>query len=341
MEGRVALVADLHLGAGSGPEWTDSAAAFADFVGALPALGVGRLMVLGDFLELLSSDDSSPGEAARARIRCASVLDRVPRVTDALAGFTAAGGCLDVIVGNHDADLARPEVANCLLERISGSHPGESRVAIFPWFRILPGVLYAEHGHQHHDINRFPLILDPYRPLAAERLHEPLAVTLHRTADQGRMRRARSLWASAVVAERRERDARSEIYRDSLAAYGRGQGLPPGVSGRLDRVSEFSRARTSRRLLARELHRRPRDAYLLRAAESLDQVLRDEGCAQPVYAFGHTHRARVAALGSGALYTNPGSWSPWGPSGAQRHPYLLLDPTSIGAGVERLAWGPG
>ena len=79
---------------------------------------------------------------------------------------------LDVVVGNHDVDLVRPAAAQRLGELLGdrGEH-----LRLHPWALHVPGVLFAEHGHQHHAVHRLPTLL-----LAAADDHTPRAVSTHR-----------------------------------------------------------------------------------------------------------------------------------------------------------------
>src|SRR5437660_10473631 len=45
----------------------------------------------------------------------------------------------------------------------------------YPWICYVPGVLYAEHGHQYHDINWFATLLQPYRPQDPAQIELPPA----------------------------------------------------------------------------------------------------------------------------------------------------------------------
>jgi hypothetical protein len=209
-----------------------------------------------------------------------------------------------------------------------------------PWFRVLHGVLYAEHGHQHHDINRVPLILDPGDPGNPHQLMQSPAASLERARRAGRSRtsQVRAAWRAARTVEAREADAALETYRRRVDAYCRSEGLPPGVGIGADRLSEFSRWRAGLRMVSRAVRPTTPDHYLLVAAEALDKLLRPVGLGQPMYAFGHTHTARLASLASGAVYANPGSWSPLARADTRGHTYLLVASPSVGLPIVDLQY---
>jgi hypothetical protein len=45
------------------------------------------------------------------------------------------------------------------LVRVGGEVEKVDRIGFHPWIYYVPGVLYAEHGHQYHDINSFAALL--------------------------------------------------------------------------------------------------------------------------------------------------------------------------------------
>ena len=84
---------------------------------------------------------------------------------------------MHVVGGNHDIELTRPALA-ALFTALLGLEVGHPRVRFSPWVVHEPGVFYAEHGNQHHDLNRMPTVLSvrehgdrrremPVPPLAA------------------------------------------------------------------------------------------------------------------------------------------------------------------------------
>jgi hypothetical protein len=80
----------------------------------------------------------------------------------ALVRFAAAGFPVTIVPGNHDAGLTLESVRGRLLALLEASGAPRCGVIVQPWILHVPGMLYAEHGNQHHDINAF---VDPIRPL--------------------------------------------------------------------------------------------------------------------------------------------------------------------------------
>ncbi len=162
------FVSDLHLMAVTRPtpDEHDPSLAFARFVEDLSKqLGNTapriRLVVLGDMLDLTRLDARVPRvRAVAASIqRLESIAHAHATLFQALGRFVSAGGDLDVVVGNHDLDLAHPAVQERFigLLGVPSLGPDEKRITFHPWFLYLGDVVYAEHGHRYHDINVVPI----------------------------------------------------------------------------------------------------------------------------------------------------------------------------------------
>jgi UDP-2,3-diacylglucosamine pyrophosphatase LpxH len=144
-----------------------------------------RLVVLGDLLDFLRVDAGFSGEigghpdtSERATL---AKLERIaaghPEFFSALARFVAAGFPLDIVPGNHDIELMRGSTQQRLKEliaRFGGRTETMATVAFHPWIYYVPGVLYAEHGHQYHDINALAMLLRPYSTRDSGRIDLPL-----------------------------------------------------------------------------------------------------------------------------------------------------------------------
>jgi hypothetical protein len=120
-----------------------------------------RLVVLGDMLDLTRLDPRVPRvRAVAASIqRLESIANAHAELFQALGRFVSAGGDLDVVVGNHDLDLAHPAVQKSFvgLLGVPSLDPGAMRVTFHRWFLHVRDVVYAEHGHRYHDINVVPV----------------------------------------------------------------------------------------------------------------------------------------------------------------------------------------
>jgi len=112
-------------------------------------------------LDLTRLDARVPrvGPIATSVQRLESIAHAHAEVFQALGRYLSAGGDLDVVVGNHDLDLAHPAVQERFigLLRMPPLGLGEKRVSFHPWFLYLRDVVYAEHGHRYHDINVVPI----------------------------------------------------------------------------------------------------------------------------------------------------------------------------------------
>jgi len=161
------FVSDLHLAddARRSPDEHDRSIAFTRFVEDLTRQLDGtdriRLVVLGDMLDLTRVDARVPrGGAVVASVRR---LDEIgiahAGLFTALGRFVSAGGDLDIVVGNHDLDLAHRAIQERFTDRL-GIPPvgmGGPRVTFHRWFLYVRDVVYAEHGHRFHDINAAPV----------------------------------------------------------------------------------------------------------------------------------------------------------------------------------------
>jgi hypothetical protein len=120
-----------------------------------------RLLILGDLIDFPRvrtsgrhrsvSDDESIDKLQAA-------IESHPDVFRSLSELVAAGHNLDLVPGNHDLQLMRAPVFEALLQQFNESD--RTRVSLYPWIVHIPGVLYAEHGHQYHDINSVEFLLD-------------------------------------------------------------------------------------------------------------------------------------------------------------------------------------
>jgi UDP-2,3-diacylglucosamine pyrophosphatase LpxH len=308
------IVSDLHLGADH-PGGRNGAAAFRAFLitRVLPAAARVHLVFLGDMFELRDAPD-----AARALDDLAAGF---PELFATLAECLRRGCRLHLVPGNHDAELSGDHLAALL---------GHS-IEFHQWFYTVPGVLYAEHGHQHHDLNRFPTLL------AAGRYVPPLAAW-HQRGPAGLLR-------AVITARRGERAARSTRYQALIDEYAHRTDLPERLVTEVHRVSGFGVLRTARRLVKRALSPRLRarpDAYLVAAAATIHRLAAAAGQTVPIYAFGHTHHARTVPLGDDAWYANTGTWCAEirgdGPDRSDPALFPYLEIPAEGSGWELRYW---
>lgn len=318
-----------------------------------------RLVLLGDILDFAETR-AGRGQGARrgTQVESLHLLDAIadahPRVFSALAQHVQAGFDLDFVVGNHDADLAWPVVQASIRHRLGARATAIGAVRFHPWLFHVPKVVYAEHGHQHHDINSFTTVLRPWRRSALElSMGEALAdfrrsIGSARAADSSGSGRAAAtsalLRVLGIQLMRRSgpwwRLARVRYRRVVLGAYAREIGLPARTVRALDHLTAHSAARIVRRVVrvaARRVSGRAREDYLYLAAGRVSAVLAGTDAQVPLYVFGHTHAAGQRPLtdvGDTPLYLNTGTWSPYrrGADIGEGPTFVLV---TVGAGPPR------
>ena len=182
----IVVLSDLHLSAGY-DETTGAYnrnedffydAAFARLLDHLRARPC-RLVILGDlfdFLQVELTRPAAPGaEPDSSDAATVAKLDQIarghPEFFAALSRFVRGGHQLDVVPGNHDVELIRPAVQARFCELL-GVTEG---VTFHPWIFYLPGLLYAEHGHQYDETSSFATPLRPYHPDEPGHIDLPLS----------------------------------------------------------------------------------------------------------------------------------------------------------------------
>ncbi|MCA1586283.1 MAG: hypothetical protein LC791_16425 [Acidobacteria bacterium] len=315
---RLVLVSDLHLGAGDERDPFCRDRQFVAFcrhlAGTRPVVPDGRrFAVLGDFLELLDTTAGEEGRLASSATIALARLDRIvrahPAVFGAMADLVDAGWGLDVVVGNHDVELVRPALQERMTKLLDRGAAHGGRVRFHPWVLHVPGVLYAEHGHQYHDINWFPELVWAAGEDGGAPIEHPLAAHLGGGMAAGAVAVA-SHFAHRVLGAR---DPRRRRYRaEALAALAEEVPLSANALRRIDLLPAASTAAMALRL-GLEFPRRSHGhaPYLWRAARRVDGVLQEEGAGCSFYAFGHSHIAEKGPLegADGPVYVNPGTWS--------------------------------
>ncbi len=351
---RVLIVGDLHMAAGPRDPF-DGDQRFAGFLASQLRGGPPpRLIILGDLFDFVLTpaagreltDRPDPTEAG-ALERLESIAAAHPDVIEALAAFADGGGTIDFVPGNHDIELVRPAVRRRLWALLGD--PPSDRLQFHPWIVHVPGVLYAEHGHQHHDLNAFATLLEPYRngneldlPLGTHlthlQAHAPAGALVHRVRLAGGLCR-RAVSISEHVRLRRYRAG----GLDGEAAR---VGLDPPTLAALDAVTPRTPAALAVRLGRRSLATKSNPASTThRAAARIHRLLALQGRDVAFYAFGHTHIAERRPVLSGPgtpLYLNPGTWSQLrrGPE-ARPCPYLEINLDSVPPVADLLSWEGG
>lgn len=185
-ESSLVIVSDLHMSAGADPrtgrmsrhEHFRADRAFVSFLDHLAGRATSEkapphLVILGDMLDLLYVTRSSRGREASwpdsSEPAVHAKLDRVAaghqEVFQALARLLGAGCQITIVPGNHDVELIRPATQRRFRELVTGGAQIASLGIEFrPWIFYEPGLVYAEHGSQHHDLNAFVALLSASRP---------------------------------------------------------------------------------------------------------------------------------------------------------------------------------
>jgi UDP-2,3-diacylglucosamine pyrophosphatase LpxH len=222
----ITIVSDLHLslacnsGNNTGGH-TLHDAGFARFLGHLRHRAAEqrsgwRLVILGDLVDL--PDAQAP--PAETITMLTQVAAGHPGLFGAVGEFLAAGMQVDVVTGNHDVALLRRAMRERFTDLVlaaAGDSSVMAAIRFHPWIYHLPGVLYAEHGSQYHDINAMPALLgldgsDDHRPAG-----RPLATDLARYRRRLRERRAEQSWPAALLGGGQE----SLRFAAALARRGR------------------------------------------------------------------------------------------------------------------------
>ncbi|HEV8639285.1 MAG TPA: metallophosphoesterase [Chloroflexota bacterium] len=312
----IVVVSDLHLSAGydersgtySRNEDFFYDGAFARFLAHLEgrARSEGRrwrLVILGDLFDFLQVElDPPPRADQELDTSEATTLRKLDRIASghaeffaALGRFAAGGFPVDVVVGNHDIELIRPATQRRLVELVvalSGRPEAAESIAFYPWIYFVPGVLYAEHGHQYDDVNSFPTQLEPSLGGDPDRIDLPLGSyfvgylfnrieAIDPFADNVKPATSYLLWAlethpvrvvwtlgahlrllvavlmrSRDVAPPEWRARRARYHQGTLARYARSVGLRHETVVAIDRLAAIP-AMTSKRRQLRALLLRP------------------------------------------------------------------------------------
>lgn len=312
---KVIVLSDLHLGAGESAATDDAFVSFLEFTARSQSDGVPcRLIVLGDLFDLLH-----PPPGVDDPLAALQAVATQHRSALAALGVAAASGIeVDLVPGNHDSELLDPDLQEqlrVLVGEASGVDEARLRTAlrVRPWFVVVPGVLYAEHGSQYHPLNA---VGDPLAPCGRWSSRLPpgavLDLALHGGTDGARPRALPRLLRAMLraAADRRGTDAASI---PALHAYAQQTGLSAESLAALRSLGDDSPLALARNLSAALLGRaRYVESRQQHAAVAIHRILAQEGVAVPLYVFAHTHRVDHRRLPAGdghVLWLNPGAWA--------------------------------
>lgn len=374
---RIVIVSDLHVAAepGEGEEVLRDVRAFVGFLGWLAARRPApRLLFLGDLFDFYQGlGRTRPGRFDTSTEASVIKLERILHahrdLLDVLRTLASSGVPIHIVPGNHDVDLARPAVQARFRDLVVGHLRPEARkeaIAIHPWLWYVPGFLYAEHGHQYHDVNRFAALLALGNEDRHEHIDLPLAPYLFGALAALRRagRRAPSptpgdptlpeiLRAIAshpsLRSRRRQASARGAYQERLLGRHQAELGLPIEVVAAIDEAAAATRLamawRLGRSALAAALGSGGRtEGYLHAGAAAVHTLLEARGVSVPFYAFGHTHLAEVAPMSPGNAfpeYVNAGTWASKHdppPGIATLHPFVEVSRGPEGAEARIEVW---
>ncbi len=153
------IISDLHIGKNdsfdifSGPGKDDALCSFLKYCGATE--GPTELVINGDFIDFLQLRPWDNSDAATAEHKIKEVLANNKVIFDALAEFVSKPGReLKILIGNHDVELAYPEVGRQLTQAITKGDRGSlSRFTLFnsrvTYNPTVNGVqVHVEHGNR-------------------------------------------------------------------------------------------------------------------------------------------------------------------------------------------------
>ncbi len=205
------MVSDLHLGEACkehsrieylkrGAELDADLCAFLEHYGGHRRDGRPWRLVLGgdvfDFLQVTVTPAGTTGDEERFGLgtregeslwKLRRLMERHQRVFVYLADFVGRGHSVDFIRGNHDVELHWPALQSALVEGLVETyfggelHPEQSpeefarRIRFHPWFLMLPGLLYVEHGHRFDSNCATNPQLAPLQPGAEDQLVQPIS----------------------------------------------------------------------------------------------------------------------------------------------------------------------
>ncbi len=305
-----------------------------------------HLVLLGDTFAMRTRGRRRSGGSS-AREQVADVVDRYPGVFDALRTCIQAGVTVHAVCGDHDVALAGPGVRELLLSRLTAHvHEGDaSRFRLHPWLVHEPGLLYAEHGHQHCALNRYPALLAASEDGPSYFLGQTPRGAW--TAADGAVHRARDVVSAWSSQRRAERTARGTEYESLLRAAAEESRLPDEAMLALHAAARFHGLPAAATAVQQRLpsHRGPghHPGLLHGAAIRVDAIVAAAGPRPLCYVFGHSRRpALVSLAGSRVFYASAGSWAHLadevGPRQGARFPYIEVTRENLGRRVRLAYW---
>jgi UDP-2,3-diacylglucosamine pyrophosphatase LpxH len=308
-----------------------------------------RLVLLGDIFDFLRVNLTGDAESSHidtsldaARLKLQAMAAGHPVFFQALRLFLERGFGIDILPGNHDIELVRPETQAVMKDLLAGSgSPLREQIAFHPWIYYVPGLFYAEHGQQYHAINASATPLAPYPTRSsANRLLVPFGSYLEnylfdlsqsvfpqqnlppgmRVLIKGIKEKPAAMisniplharfagqalrsWLAGIKLPGRSADYEQQF----LPEYAAKIGLPVETLRAIHGLSSANPLGVIPRLLRRSgVH------YLYQACLNIHRLLEGQGKQVPFYVFGHSHapvKQQLSPTASAAYYLNCGSWA--------------------------------
>jgi UDP-2,3-diacylglucosamine pyrophosphatase LpxH len=338
------IVSDLHLDANPDTAAMARSDAFARFLSQLAAYQLdheatpNQLVILGDFMDL----PNTTIDEARTAIEGIAIAHG--KVLTALNVVLSTGLDLIVVPGNHDIELTIEDVFSVLSRCLNVNTDGNGSVKLSPWIYYIPGLMYAEHGNQHHDINWFSNVLTPTYMDDHERIQRTAARWWShlRSPDDNDPSGPRSQLTglAALTNSLRRRPSWAMPYDRYIATVAVPYGASIEIGAEAVRALDATTRRGSLSIFLR-LARKPvqrfwarfrhsgdpsasvgRERYLRDAVPDVVAITRSHGIGVPFYVFGHTHVASSSPVDGEAVYLNAGTWSGQLPTDRASQPEL-------------------
>jgi UDP-2,3-diacylglucosamine pyrophosphatase LpxH len=317
---------------------------------------IWQLLILGDGFDLLHTrvGDNAKGLSPASsftdsRKKLELIFDAHPQFFAALGQWISNGHRLEIVPGNHDIELARPDTQACFKELMLRHAPGQAvaeRLIFHPWLYHIPGVLYAEHGHQHHDINGFITLLDPLKNPKTGEIAHPIAAFFdlylfhmleHVAPLTGNVRaplphlfqgirkhplaflaqfpaHLRISWQLMKFIIQRSglwlEPLRRQYRQKTLSEYAKTVQLAPQILSELDEIAAIPAAHLFRRMWDKLSGRKvTNDTYIKLSTQKIHTTLKKHGKETVFYLFGHIHNPVIVPIDETSFYLNDGAWT--------------------------------
>lgn len=325
---------------------------------AKEAGGIWRFLILGDGLDFLHTKIGYDkhrfchiSNFEVNRIKLELIFDAHHHFFSSLGFLLTNGFYVDIIPGNHDIELILTESQDhfkSLMQRHTEKNIVAQNLNFSNWVYHIPGILYAEHGNQYHDINSFVTLLAPMKSSQTGDISHPIGsyfdlylsylseyttkyqknthnLLLHSNNKTRKhpavyLRQLRGhlyfFWQVAKFLICRSgpwMSTKRHKYRlDKFTpTYSKQVHFPPSILEALDDIAAVHSTRLLSRTIRKLILRNrttKNEFYLESAAKKIHSVLKQQGYQVPFYLFGHSHVPAKLPLDEYSFYLNTGTW---------------------------------